>query len=124
MNKRGFLYTFLVRWTVCSLGLWIATGLFSGAYQNRLVVVVIAGAILALVNALIKPILILASLPVILLTMGIFMIIINGLTVYLVSLVYDPLQINNFGVAMLTGIIIGIVNYLVTRILEAHGGER
>lgn len=124
MNKRGFLYTFLVRWTVCSLGLWIATGIFNGAYQNRLVIVVTAGAILALVNALIKPILILASLPVILLTMGVFMIIINGLTVYLVSLVYDPLQITSFGVAILTGIIIGLVNYLVTGILEAHNKQR
>jgi uncharacterized membrane protein YvlD (DUF360 family) len=45
------------------------------------------------------------------------MVIINGLTVYLASK-YSPLQISNFGVAILTGIIIGLVNYLVTAILE------
>lgn len=120
MNKRGFIYTFLLRWTVCTIGLWIATGLFQGAYQNRLVVALVAGAILALVNALIKPIIVLASLPAILLTMGIFMVIINGLTVYLVSLVYQPLHIDSFGVAILTGIIIAFVNYLVTSLLESR----
>lgn len=120
MNKRGFIYTFMLRWTVCALGLWIATGLFSGTTQNRVGVAIIAGAILALINVLLKPILVLASLPAILLTLGVFMIIINGITVYLVSLIYAPLQINSFGVAILTGIIIGLVNYLVTGILEAH----
>lgn len=120
MNKQGFIYSFLLRWTVCGIGLWIATGLFSGAYPDRLKVSIVAGALLALINALIRPLLVLASLPVILLTMGIFMIIINGATVYLVSLIYSPLHIESFAVAMLTGVIIGIVNYLVTAILDTR----
>jgi uncharacterized membrane protein YvlD (DUF360 family) len=47
-----------------------------------------------------------------------FMIIVNGLTVYLASRLYSPLDITNFWAAIFAGIIIGLVNYLVTAILE------
>jgi uncharacterized membrane protein YvlD (DUF360 family) len=53
-----------------------------------------------------------------LLTLGLFMIIINGLTVYLVSRLYSPLHISNFWAAVFAGIVIGLVNYLVSAILE------
>lgn len=120
MKHQGFVYRFLLRWLVCSLGLWIAAGLFRGSvsYGNHVGVVIIAGLVLAIINAVIKPILVVASLPAILLTLGLFMLVINGLTVYLASKLYSGLQISSFGVAILTGIIIGLVNYLVTAILE------
>lgn len=110
----------MLRWFVCSLGLWIAAGLLRGhvSYSNHVGVVVIAGLLLAALNAVLKPIIVLASLPAILLTLGLFMLIINGLTVYIASKLYSPLQISGFGTAILTGIIIGLVNYLVTAILE------
>jgi uncharacterized membrane protein YvlD (DUF360 family) len=46
------------------------------------------------------------------------MIVINGLMVMLASKLYTPLQVTNFGAAMLAGMIIGLVNYFVTTILE------
>lgn len=119
-GKHGFLYRFGLRWLVCSLGLWIAAGLLGGSvsYGNHVTAVIIGGLILAAINALLRPLLILLSLPAILLTLGLFMIVINGLTVYLASILYRPLQIQSFGTAIFTGIIIGLVNYLVTAILE------
>jgi uncharacterized membrane protein YvlD (DUF360 family) len=50
--------------------------------------------------------------------LGLFMIVVNGATVYLASKLYAPLHITSFGVAILTGLIIGLVNYLVTAILD------
>lgn len=122
MNQ-GLLYRFLVRWLVCSLGLWIAAGLLSTSVEfettgSKLGVVIISGLILALVNSVIKPLVVLLSLPAILLTLGLFMVVINGFSVLLVSWVYEPLHIGNFWAAMLAGVIIGLVNYLVTAILE------
>lgn len=119
-SQHSFLYRFALRWLVCSLGLWIAAGLLSRSvsYDNRLMVIVVAGFILAVINALIRPLLVLVSLPVILLTLGLFMLVVNGLTVWLASVLYRPLEITNFGAAIITGIIIGLVNYLVTAILE------
>lgn len=113
---------FILRWFVCSLGLWIAAGLLAESitYQNEPRVVIIAGLILALINAIIRPILVIFSLPAILLTLGLLMIVINGFTVFLVSKLYEPLQVTNFWAAMLAGIIIGLVNYLVSAILESR----
>ena len=112
---------FLLRWFVCSLGLWIAAGLLSDtiSYQNELKVVVTAGLILAVINVIIRPIIVLLSLPAILLSLGLFMVVINGFMVFLVSKLYTPLQITNFWAAILAGIVIGLVNYLVSAILEA-----
>lgn len=109
-----------MRWLVTSLGLWIAAGLLSGSidYQDRIGVILIAGLLLALVNAVLKPLIVILSLPAILITLGLFMIVVNGLMVYLVSKLYPSLEIASFWSAMLAGLIIGLVNYLVSTILE------
>lgn len=111
---------FLVRWFVNSLGLWVAAGLLSGgiSYDNRFRVVVIAGLILSIVNAIIKPVIVILSLPAILFSLGLFMIVINGFMIVAVSWLYEPLKVENFGAAVLAGMVIGLVNYLVTTILE------
>ena len=117
---KGFAYRFLLRWLVCSLGLFIAAGLLSSSvsYDKHAGVIIMAGLLLAIINSILRPILVLLSLPAILLTLGLFMLIINGLTVYLASKLYSPLHVTSFGAAIVTGIIVGLVNYLVTAILE------
>ena len=118
--KHGVIGRLLIRWFVCSLGLWIAAGLLGSTidYGSQFAVILIAGFLLAAINAVLKPFMVLLSLPVILFSLGLFMIVINGLTVWLVSTFYPPLHVESFGIAMLAGIIIGLVNYLVTTILE------
>lgn len=118
--KRGPLVRFALRWFVCALGLWIAAGILGEriSYDSRIGVIITAGLILALVNVIIKPIVIILSLPAILFSLGLFMIVINGFMVLLVSKFYTALEVTNFGAAMLAGMVIGLVNYLVTTILE------
>jgi putative membrane protein len=110
----------LTRWLVCSLGLWIAAGFLSNSisYDNRLGVIVIAGLLLAVINIVLKPILVIFSLPELVFTLGLFMVIINGLTVFIASKLYGPLHITNFWAAVFAGMIIGLVNYLVSAILK------
>ncbi len=114
------LVRFLVRWLVCSLGLFITSGFLvnSITYQNRVTDIIIGGFVLALINTILKPILIILSLPAIVFSLGLFMIIVNGLTVFLASKLYTPLHIANFWVAIFAGMVIGLVNYLVVTILE------
>lgn len=116
----GPISRFLIRWLVSSLGLYIAAGLLGGliSYGDRIGVVIIAGLLLAIVNVFIKPLVVVLALPALLFTLGLFMIVINGLMVLLVSKLYEPLQVTNFWGAMLAGMVIGLVNYLVTAILE------
>ena len=120
MTANKPLYNFLTRWLVCSLGLWIAASFLSRdiTYKNKLRVIIIAGLVLALINVIIKPILVIFSLPALLFTLGLFMIIINGATVYIASKLYHPLHITNFWAAVFAGVVIGLVNYLVSAILE------
>lgn len=110
----------LLRWLVCSLGLWIAAGLLGSgiSYEQRLSVIIIAGLVLAIVNILIRPLVVLLALPAILLSLGLFMLVINGLMVLLVSKLYTPLHITNLWAAIFAGAVIGLVNYLVTTIVE------
>lgn len=111
---------FLLRWFISSLGLWIAAGILGGriTYGSSLSVILIAGLILAIVNTVIKPAVVILSLPAILFSLGLFMVIINGFMVFLVSKLYPDLYVSNFTAAILAGVVIGLVNYLVTAILE------
>ena len=120
MRMNRPLPSFLTRWFVCSLGLWIAASFLSSSisYNSQFRVIVIAGLVLAIINIVIKPILVIFTLPAILLTLGLFTIIINGLTVFIASKLYEPLHITNFWAAVFAGMVIGLVNYLVTAILE------
>ena len=114
------LVRFLVRWVVCVLGLWVAAGLLGNrvSYGNSIGVIIISGLILALINIIIKPIVVLLSLPAVVITLGLFMIVINGFMVFLASKLYTSLHVTDFWAAMLAGMVIGLVNYLVTTVLE------
>ncbi len=117
---RNPLSRLLLRWLVCSLGLWIAAGLLGSGitYERRFGVIVVAGLVLAIVNLILRPLVVLLSLPAILVSLGLFMLVINGLMVWLVSKLYAPLHITNLWAAIFAGVIIGLVNYLVTTIVE------
>ncbi len=118
--KQGPIIRFLVYWFICGLGIWIASNVLHQQlnYNNQFRVIVISGFILALVNLVVKPLVVLLSFPAILLTLGLFMIIINALMLILVSVIYPSLHISNFVTALLAGMVIGLVNYIVSRILD------
>jgi putative membrane protein len=112
---------FLVRWFVSALGLWVAAA-FLGAERisvdGHWVAWIIAGFILALANMLIKPFLIFLSFPALLLTLGLFMLVVNGFLILLVSWIYNTLYVKNLGVAIVAGMILGLINWLVSQVLE------
>lgn len=112
---------FLVRWLVSALGLWVAAALLG---SSRLSIssgwdgVIGAGLLLALVNMALKPILVILSFPAIIFSLGLFMLVINGLTILIVSWLYSSLYVKDLWIAIVAGIILGLVNYLVSRVLE------
>jgi putative membrane protein len=117
--KNAF-FRFITKWFVSSLGLWIAAGFLTSqiTYSNRLIDTLAAGFILAIVNTILKPILVVLSLPAIIFSLGLFMIILNGAMVYLVSKLYTPMHITNFWAAVFAGMVIGLVNFLVSTIID------
>lgn len=122
MASRNIAHRFLVRWLVSSIGLLVAAGLLGSGIEygdGSINAVIIAGLLLAVINSIIRPIMVILSLPAILFSLGLFMVVINGFTVFLVSWIYEPLEITNFWMAILAGMIIGLVNYLITTLLES-----
>lgn len=80
-------------------------------------VFLVAGLIFSIINALLKPIIVIISLPALLVTLGLFMVIVNGFMVY-VSLVLAPGLSMTFWHSVLTGIILSVLNYVVSNLID------
>ena len=122
------LFVFFVRWALNSLGLWVAIRLLGTGYHNIDVSAgfwgfVLAGLIFSIANSLFKPLLVILSLPAILITLGLFTIIVNGILVYF-SLMLSPGISMSFGNSIITGIILSLVNYIVSVAIELRGEKR
>jgi len=124
--KQQFL-VFLIRWALSSLGLWVAVRILGTGIDNVDVTAgfwgfALAGLIFSIVNSLIKPLLVIVSLPAILLTLGLFTIIVNGILVY-ISLILSPGISMSFGNSIITGIILSLVNYIVSVAIAIRSEE-
>lgn len=113
---------FVVRWLLNSVGIWVAATIL-GHYRGSAMTVaaittfIIAGLIFSVVNSVLKPIVVILSLPAILLTLGLFTLVVNGFMVY-VSLALAPGLSMTFGDSIVAGIILSLVNYIVSSALD------
>ena len=126
-TKNPKVFKFLVRWGVSVLGLWIASELLGNesiSYEGRIGAVVFSGLILAIVNTLVRPIVVFLTLPAVLLTLGIFMVVINALMILLAAWLYGPLEVDGFGIAIITGLVIGLVNWLVSAVIDDNKSQK
>lgn len=118
---RRQLTVFLIRWLLNSFGLWIAVRLLGTGYDTAapesVTVFLLAGFIFSVINSILRPIIIILSLPAILLTLGLFVLVVNGLMVYL-SLKLTPGLHMSFLNSIFTGIILSLINYIVSSALE------
>lgn len=117
-------YLFLLRWVLNGLGLWIAVRLLVGHgveydQSQGFMLFFWAGLVLSLVNVVLKPVIVILSLPAILLTLGLFTLIVNGFMVWFASLLVGGLTIS-FWAAVLAGMIISLINYVLTNLLDLN----
>ncbi len=125
--KQQFL-VFMIRWALTALGLWVAVRLLGTGYDDVDVTAgfwgfTLAGLILSIINGLFKPLLVIVSLPAILLSLGLFTIIVNGVIVY-ISLALAPGLSMSFGNSILTGIILSLINYIVNAVIEIRSENK
>lgn len=119
---------FILRWVLNSLGIWVAirllgTGLDEVEPVHGLGVFLFAGLIFSIVNSVLKPIVAILSLPAILLTLGLFTLVVNGLMVY-ISLKITPGIAMSFGNSILAGMILSLVNYIVSSFIDLRDIEK
>lgn len=119
---------FLIRWLFNSFGLWVAVRLLGTGYSDAQVdsgfaIFLLAGLIFSVVNSILKPIVVILSLPAILVTLGLFVIVVNGLMVYLSLLLTPGLQMT-FVNSILTGMILSLLNYIISSVFELNARQR
>ncbi|HEX7586190.1 MAG TPA: phage holin family protein [Patescibacteria group bacterium] len=107
----------IIRILANSAAIWAANRLVPGfVFTGTYVDLFIAGAVLGLINALVRPILNLISFPIIFLTLGLFSLIINIFLLYLAASFLPTLHIQNLSTAFWGLIVISLVNNLVTHL--------
>ena len=117
---RKTLKYFIIRWDSNTVGLWVSAAILHGVvYRGNIAVILLAGLVFSIINAVIRPIIVILSLPFIVLTLGLFTIVVNGLMIYLTSEFVPVLQILTFRSAILAGIVVGVVNYIVSLFVDS-----
>ncbi len=116
---------FLIRALSAALGFYVATRLVHGIYVDGLGSLLLAGLLLGLLNALVRPFLVLITLPLSILTLGLFLFVLNGLIVWSVTIFLHGVHIVGLFPAILTAVTISLVSWLANGILGAlDGGPR
>ena len=112
---------FLIRGLVTALGLCVASALLAGVHSNGFLSILGAGLLLGLVNAIVRPILVVLTLPITIFTLGLFLLVLNGLMVLLVSKMMHGFSVDSFWWAMLTAIIVTIVGWSANLFIGPRG---
>jgi putative membrane protein len=103
---------FLIRAVIVALGLWLATAWVSGVTIDTPETLLLAGILLGVVNSVIRPIAIVLTLPMTVLTLGLFLLVINAGMVALVAWILPGMHVNGFGAAFWTSILVSLVSMI------------
>ena len=114
---------FVFRWFVTTFAVFVAAPIVGINYGDRLGCLLAASLLLGIVNAFIRPVLLLLSLPLILVTLGVFILIINALLLKLVGEIVPCFQVPGFWRAFWGAIIISIVSWLMSAFFRGTDGR-
>lgn len=108
----------LARWIINALILLIITQVLSGVEVSGFYAALVAALVLGLVNAVIRPVLIILTLPINIVTLGLFTFVINGLMFWFVGTLVKGFSVDGFGTAFLAALIMTVTNWLVGGIVS------
>lgn len=112
---------FILRIAIVALGLWVAAQILAGLRFDGPGVLLAAALLLGLVNAVVRPIAVLLTLPLTLLTLGLFLLVINAGMVGLVALLLDGFHVSSFWTALGASLIVSIVSWAASRLIGDNG---
>ena len=108
---------FVIYALAAAAGFWIASRLVHGVHVRGIESLLLAGLLLGILNALVRPILTLLTLPLTILTLGLFLFVINGITVWLVTAFIHGVRIDGLWAAILTALVISVTVWLANMVL-------
>jgi len=105
---------FLVRWLATALAIGVVAHIVPGIQVDSAWAAIVAALLLGLVNAVLRPILILLTLPITIVTFGLFALVINGAMLALVAALVEGVRVNGFGSAIVGALLISLVGGLLS----------
>jgi putative membrane protein len=112
---------FILRGLIAALGLWAASEMFDGIDINSAITLIFAGLLLGVVNAIVRPIAVVLSLPALLLTVGLFLLVINAAMLGLVALLLPGFKIYGFWPAVGGAIVVSLVSWVASWFIGSRG---
>ena len=103
----------LIQWLLYAVSIILAAYALPGVSVSGFGAALLTALVLALVNTLIRPILLILTFPITILTLGLFVLVINTLMILLTSAMVTGFQVRNFWWALLFGIVLSVIHYLL-----------
>ena len=107
---------FLVRWFVTGLAIYLCAELFDLIWLGSTGALIVASLVLGLLNAVVRPILVILTLPITLLTLGLFLLVVNGITLWLADVLVPSFGVQ--GSYILTALVITIISWLINAVIR------
>ncbi len=108
----------LLGWLINALSVYATASLLGGIYIKSFGAALIVALVLGLINAIIKPILVFFSIPFIIVSLGLFLLVINALMLMLAAWVVDGFAVSSFGWALLGSLVISLVSWMLSSIFN------
>jgi putative membrane protein len=112
---------FILRGLIAALGLWAASEMFDGIEINSATTLIVAGLLLGVVNAIVRPIAVVLSLPALLFSLGLFLLVINAAMLGLVALLLPGFYIHGFWTAVGGSIVVSVVSWIASWFIGSRG---
>jgi len=112
---------FLIRMAITAAGLWVASELVAGISVRDSTTLVWAALVLGAVNAIVRPIAVILTLPITLLSLGLFLWVINAGMIGLVAWFLDGFQVDGFGSALLGAVIVSLTGWIGNGFIGERG---
>jgi putative membrane protein len=104
---------FLVHWATVALSLWVATEVVSGIVVHSLTALLIAALVLGLINASVRPVLVILTFPITILTLGLFYFVVNGLAFSLAALLVPGFSVRGLMPAILGALVVSVLSWFI-----------
>ena len=112
---------FVLRVAIVALGLWLATQILPGLYFASSGTLLAAALLLGIVNAVVRPIAVVLTLPITLLSLGLFLLVINAAMLGLVALLLSGLHISGFWTAVGASLIVSLTGWVAAGLIGNNG---
>ena len=100
---------FIIKLIISTLAVMMVSYILPGVHVQSFGIALMVACVLAFLNALIKPILVLFTLPITLITLGLFLLVINAIIIIITDRLIDGFEVSSFGIALLFSLILSIV---------------